>query len=115
VRRRALRHDLPIRLQGVAAPEWDTPTGAAATAALRDLVLGKVVTCESDGLTTHDRCAAICRLEGADVAAELVRLGLARDCPRYSGGRYHDAELAAADRGATIGETYRLPEYCDGI
>jgi hypothetical protein len=28
-----------------------------------------------------------------------VRLGLARDCPRYSGGRYQPLELQAAAKG----------------
>jgi hypothetical protein len=67
-----------------------------------------------DGSQTYDRWAAICTLDGADVVADLVRLGLARDCPRYSGGRYQAAELQAATQGATIGETYALPGYCGG-
>ena len=75
---------------------------------MRDLVLGKLVTCELDGEVTYDRCTAICYLDGADIAAELVLLGLARDCRRYSDGRYEQAELHAAQQGATIGETYEL-------
>jgi micrococcal nuclease len=106
---------MAIRLNGLAAPEWDAPGGFEATAAMRELVLGKVIACELDGEATYDRCAAICTLEGgADISEELVRMGLARDCPRYSGGRYQAAEQWAAQRGATIGETYRLPGYCDG-
>ena len=31
---------------------------------MRELVLGKVVTCELDGEATYDRCAAICHLAG---------------------------------------------------
>ena len=61
---------------------------------------------------TYDRCVAICTLDGADIAAQLVSDGLARDCPRFSGGRYQSAELRAAAQGSTIGETYRLPGYC---
>lgn len=57
---------------------------------------------------------AICYLEGADISEELVRLGLARDCPRYSGGRYEQAEPQAAEQGMTIGETCKLPGYCRG-
>ena len=56
-----------------------------------------------DGSRTYDRCAGICYVGGKDVAAELVRQGLARDCPRYSGGRYAAAERQAAAEGATIG------------
>jgi len=50
-------------------------------------VLGAVVTCELDGEATYDRCAAICHLNGTDISEEMVRVGLARDCPRYNGGR----------------------------
>jgi micrococcal nuclease len=101
---------IAFRLNGLAAPEWDEPGGEEATEAMRDLVRGEVVTCELDGDQTYDRCAAICTLEGgADIAEMLVRVGLARDCPRFSGGRYQQAEQTAAAQGATIGETYRLP------
>ena len=79
---------------------------------MRDLVAGRALCCRLDGGRTHDRCAGNCDLNGTDVAAELVRAGLARDCPRYSGGRYAAAERQAAGRGATIAETYRLPGYC---
>jgi hypothetical protein len=37
---------------------------------------------------TYDRCVGICYLDATDIAAEMVRRGLARDCPRYRGGRY---------------------------
>ena len=100
------------RLNGLAAPEWDEPGGFEATAAMRELVLGKAITCELDGEVTYDRCAAICAIEGADIAAEMIRMGLARDCPRFSGGRYHAAERDAAAQGATIAATYQLPSYC---
>ena len=103
---------MAIRLNGLAAPEWDEPGGFEATAAMRELVLGKAITCELDGEATYDRCAAICAIEGADLAAEMIRMALARDCPRFSGGRYEAVELEAAEQGATIGETYRLPGYC---
>ena len=72
-------------------------------------VLGKTVTCQLDGERTYDRCVGVCRLERADV---LVRQALARDCPRFSGGRYREMEQAAVDRGATIRQIYRLPGYC---
>lgn len=41
----------------------------------------------------------------------MVRRGLARDCPRFSGKRYAAAEREAADDGTTIGRTYLLPGY----
>jgi endonuclease YncB( thermonuclease family) len=45
---------------------------------------------------THDRCVAVCHLHGADIAAIMVRRGLARDYERFSGGRYRAAEGKAA-------------------
>jgi micrococcal nuclease len=101
-----------IRLDGLAAPEGSEPGGDKATAAMSAMVFGKVVTCELDGEATYDRCVATCHLDGADISEEMVRMGLARDCPRYSDGRYQQAELEAAEQGATIQATYQLPGYC---
>jgi micrococcal nuclease len=103
---------LPIRLNGLAAPEWDEPGGDAAMDAMLGLVGGRTLRCELNGERTHDRCVGVCYLDGADVSAEMVRRGVARDCPRFSGGRYHVIETQAAADGATIGRTYRLPGYC---
>jgi micrococcal nuclease len=96
---------MTIRCDGIAAPEWDTPAGEAATKALREMVLGKLVSCELTGKATYNRCVAVSYLDGIDIEAEMVRTGLARDCPRYSGGRHADAERAAAADGATIAAT----------
>jgi endonuclease YncB( thermonuclease family) len=57
---------MPIRRNGLAASESDEPGGAAATKAMIELVQGGTLRCE---------------LEGKDIAAEMVRQGLARDCP----------------------------------
>jgi endonuclease YncB( thermonuclease family) len=84
----------------------------AAPKRLGQLVNGRQVRCELDGKRTHDRCVAVCYLEGRDLAAEMVRVGLARHCPRFNGGSYQAAEAQAAAAGATIGENYRLPGYC---
>jgi micrococcal nuclease len=75
-------------------------------------VLGKEVRCELTGKRTHDRCVAVCYLNGADVEAMMVRKGFARDCPRFSGGRHAEAERQATRKGATIARTCRLPGYC---
>jgi endonuclease YncB( thermonuclease family) len=45
------------------------------------------------------RCAAQCFLpDGRDLAAELVRLGLALDWAKFSGGQYRHLEPADARR-----------------
>jgi endonuclease YncB( thermonuclease family) len=103
---------LAIRLQGLAAPEGDEPGGTEASDAMRALVLGRSLRCELDGDRTHDRCVAVCYLDAEDIAESMVRQGLARDCPRFSGGRYRSAEIRAAAAGATIGKDYVLPVYC---
>jgi micrococcal nuclease len=103
---------MPIRLNGLAAPEGDEPGGAEATQAMLELVQGRTLRCELDGDRTHDRCVGVCYLDGADIAEVMVREGLARDCPRFSGGRYAKTERRAAANGATIGRVYSLPGYC---
>jgi endonuclease YncB( thermonuclease family) len=40
---------MPIRLNGLAAPEGDEPGGAAATRAMVELVQGRTLRCELDG------------------------------------------------------------------
>ena len=60
----------------------------------------------------NDRCVGICYLEGQDISEVMVRGGLARDCPRFSGGRFAVAERQTAADGATIRRAYTLPGYC---
>jgi endonuclease YncB( thermonuclease family) len=79
-----------------------------------ELVEGRTLGCELNGERTHDRCVGICYLEGVDIAAEMVRRGVARDCRHFSGGRYGDAETQAAAAAAPIARTYMLPGYCVG-
>ena len=58
--------DMTVRLQGLAAPERDEPSGKAARDAMMELVHGRVLCCELDGTRTYDRCVGICYLEGAE-------------------------------------------------
>lgn len=102
----------PVRLQGVAAPELRQPLGPEARRYLRDLAEGRRVECEPDGTRSYDRVVAVCRLDGKDVGALLVGRGLARDCPRYSRGRYAAAEAAAEAGGSPIRRLYKAPTYC---
>jgi micrococcal nuclease len=65
-----------------------------------------------DGERTHDRCVGVCYLDGADINEVMVHRGVARDCPRYSQGRYAEAERQAAAGGSMIQQRYPLPGYC---
>ena len=103
---------LPIRLQGVAAPERDDADGPAASAFLRQLVEGRDVTCVPDGTKTRGRIVAVCYLAGQDVGQLIIQAGHARDCPRFSGGRYAAAEARARAAGRDLSRTYALPSYC---
>lgn len=101
-----------VRLLGVAAPELHEPLGAKSREALERLVAGRPVACEPDGSRSHGRIVAICRVAGEDIGGRLIADGLARDCPRFSLGRYASLERAATARGARIRELYPLPAYC---
>ncbi len=86
-----------VRLQGIAAPELDGPTGAESRAGLLRLAGGKEVVCHLDGTTAgRSRCpVAVCFVDGRDVGRAQVEAGLARDCPGYSKGRYRDASTGS--------------------
>jgi micrococcal nuclease len=88
-----------IRLAGIDAPELDHPWGRKSKWALVALCKGRVVTATVTGELSYDRVVARCVLpDGRDLAAELVRIGLALDWPKYSGGRYLHLEPPDARR-----------------
>ncbi|MDX2103159.1 MAG: thermonuclease family protein [Alphaproteobacteria bacterium] len=98
-----------IRLSGIAAPELDQPGGREARDALRRLTRSGHVRCDPTGETNSDRTIAVCRLGERDLGEAMVQLGVARDCPRYSRGRYAAAERQA---GSGLARRYPLPSYC---
>ena len=81
------------------------PGGTEAKAFMVELVEGQTVVCDLTQERTHGRRVGWCYLDGEDVAEALVRAGLARDCPRFSGGQYAAVEQPAA-RGLPF------PGYC---
>jgi micrococcal nuclease len=97
---------IPIRLNGVSAPELKEPLGQQSKRFMLDLVGGKHVRCELNGQKTYDRFVGVCYLGEQDIGAAVIEAGLARDCPRFSGGRYVGVEVAAAR------EAIKLPKYC---
>jgi micrococcal nuclease len=101
-----------VRLQGVAAPEvahpgqpQDEPGRPEARVFMQDLAEGRTVVCELTGERTRGRRVGACMVDGHDIGGELIEAGLARNCPRYSHGRYAAREPKAARR-------LRLPSYC---
>ncbi len=105
---------IAVRLQGIAAPERDEPGGDIAADAMRDLVLGKDLRCDLTGDRSHDRVIGVCFLaDGRDIGEVMVFQGHARDCRRFSKGRYADAERHARAMGHDLSRVYPLPEYCE--
>lgn len=114
--------DVRIGLQGIVAPE-DRPSkseegGPQATAALTALALGRQVTCYLDGTPTPKtgsfRLAAMCFVDGTDLGRTLVRAGVVRDCPFFSGRRYLNEEDAALAHDLTP-QPINLPDLCHGV
>jgi micrococcal nuclease len=106
-----------IRLQGIAAPEDNSrkrdPGGPEASANLHRIVDGKQVVCQPDGTKTRGRPVATCSIGGVDIGLLQVEQGFARDCPRFSGGRYAAAEQKARAAGRNLSASYALPGYCN--
>lgn len=94
-----------VRLEGVHAPERGEKGGSKATAFMTKLVNGKRISCELNGQMSYDRVVGICFLDGQDIGRMLIEAGLGRDCPRYSKGRYFNAEKPEA-------KSLPLPKYC---
>jgi micrococcal nuclease len=107
---------IDTRLQGIAAPEDSSrrrdPRGAEATANLQKIVGGKVVACTPDRTKARGRPVVTCTVSGVDVGLLQVEQGFARDCPRYSKGRYAAAEQRARATGRNLSAIYPLPSYC---
>lgn len=96
----------PVRLNGVDGPELDECGGRAGKRWMQKLVLRKPVKCWLNGDKTYDRWVGTCyTASGEDIGALAIGAGLARDCPRYSGGKYKQFETP---------ESRKLPlhRYC---
>ncbi|GGE36482.1 hypothetical protein GCM10007276_12470 [Agaricicola taiwanensis] len=88
----------PVRICGIQAPESHHRAGPASSRALYRMIMGKRVRCipvsqgsVCDGRSpkrSRDRINAQCFIGGKDIAAEMVRLGQAKDWARFSGGYY---------------------------
>jgi micrococcal nuclease len=95
-----------VQLQGIAVPEYSRPGGKEAAAFLAQYAEGKHVRCVLDVTKTRKGEVVICYVDGMDIAAAVVKAGLARDCPAFSGGRYWAIERPESQKLA-------LPDYCE--
>lgn len=108
-----------VRLFGIDAPELDQlcdaggrvwACGTEARAALAGIVGRQRLVCEVRDVDRYGREVAVCAAGGADVAALMVRQGMALAYRRYS-RRYVPEEAAAQAAGVGVwGSTYVAPE-----
>ena len=106
-----------IRLAGIDAPELDHPYGKQSKWAMVQLCKGQTVTAHLRPELSYDRVVADCYLpDGRDLSAELVRVGLALDWPKFSGGKYRHLETPEARRklwradARQRGKLYTVPD-----
>ena len=86
-----------VRLFGIDAPELNHPHGRRAKSALIQLCRGQTVRAEITDVDDYGRTVAKCYLpDGRDLSAEMVKLGLAIDWPKFSGGKYQSLETPDA-------------------
>ena len=94
-----------IRLNGVSAPELNEEGGNEAKQAMQKILENKTIKCSLSGRKSYERHIGVCWIGAVDVGALLVLQGFARDCFRYSGGRYSALEPGPA-------RYLPLPQYC---
>jgi micrococcal nuclease len=109
--------DVPVRLQGIAAPEdrrgSQEAGGPEATEHLRNMVDGRFVVCHLDGSTAPtNRGVGVCYIGLVEINRRQVEAGFARDCPAFSKGRYAEAEERARAAGRDLSAIYVRPGYC---
>jgi endonuclease YncB( thermonuclease family) len=88
------------RIWGIDAPErrqacadgWSA--GAEANRKMAELVAGRTITCEPRDKDRFGRIVALCRADGQDLGAAMVRAGMAWAFTRYSSD-YVEQEKAA--------------------
>ena len=81
--------DPAIRVWGLDAPERKQVGGSEATRAMRSLITGATLDCQVRDIDRYHRIVAQCFLpDGRDIAAEMIRMGVATEYCRYSRGYY---------------------------
>lgn len=78
---------LSMRLAEIDAPEKTQPFGETARKSLSDLVMGKSVHVVSQAMDQYGRMVAHLSVDGLDVNAEQVRLGMAWEYSHFHGNK----------------------------
>jgi endonuclease YncB( thermonuclease family) len=103
------------RLWGIDAPEGvqlcgDWHAGSEATRALASLMHGRAIVCEPKATDRYGRTVALCRADGVDLGAEMVRRGMAWAFVRYSHD-YVPQEAAAKREGKGVHAYACIPAW----
>lgn len=103
--------DLKVRLNGISAAERGHITYDSCKIITKKIInKSDEIFCELTGEKTYDRFVGICKLLENDAILDLqekiVESGCARDCERYSDGRYAKFET---DNSRKL----PLPKYCN--
>lgn len=90
-----------IRVWGIDAPEKGEPAFTASGWLLQALMNDGALTCKLVDIDKYKREVMHCLIDGFDIAAMMVKMGMARDYIKYSGGYYQQeqAEAKAQKRG----------------
>lgn len=97
-------NDQRVRLWGIDAPEIHQTcpdrwlAGIEAARKMRELVKDHEVTCENRGYDRYGRMIGLCRADGVDIQAAMVRAGMAWAFVKYSGDYVREEAQAKADR-----------------
>jgi endonuclease YncB( thermonuclease family) len=107
-------HGTRIRLWGIDAPESSQlcrgedslqyRCGAKAANELDVFIARRPIDCSPVSLDQYRRTVAVCSIDGVDIADWLVRNGLALDWPKYSKGKYDQAQRGAEHAGRGMWE-----------
>ncbi|AML53730.1 hypothetical protein RC74_17570 [Falsihalocynthiibacter arcticus] len=103
--------EIHVRLDGISAPERGHKAYTKGKWFVADLMHKATdVICDLEGRKTYDREVGACYFimedgQRIDPQAEVVKAGFARDCPRYSGGRYQNLETPES-------RALPFPKYC---
>ncbi len=102
--------DVKIRLNGISSAERGHKTYKSCKNSAQNLIAGSdTISCILTGDMTYDRYVGICSIikknKTEDLQQKMIEISCARDCERYSGGRYKIFETEAS-------KELPLPNYC---
>jgi len=103
--------DIKIRLNGISAAERGHVTYKSCKKTVEKIIAeSDTMSCRLTGDMTYDRYVGICSVKKRDKTEDLqkkiIEIGCARDCKRYSSGKYKIFETEAS-------RELPLPKYCN--